>query len=80
VRLADDHAREVQNHLVPQPSLSWQLKLPPHWKLNCENDRSSLDWLAEVRVLRGRDSGIRPASAPVRQIKRVEERRISGSS
>jgi Acetyltransferase (GNAT) domain len=64
VRLADDHAREVQNHLVPQPSLRWQLKLPPHWKPNCGNDCSSLDWLAEVRVLRGRvlfDSGIRPA-------------------
>jgi hypothetical protein len=64
VRLADDHAREVQNHLVPQPFLSWQLKLPPHWKPNCENDCSSLDWLGEVRVLRGRvlfDSGKRPA-------------------
>jgi hypothetical protein len=64
VRLADDHARDVQNHLVPQPFLSWQLKLPPHWKPNCKNDCSSPAWLAEVRVLRGRvlfDSGKRPA-------------------
>jgi hypothetical protein len=64
LRLADDHVREVQNHLVPQPSLSWQLKLPPRWKPNCKNDCSSLDWLAEVMMLRGRvlfDSGKRPA-------------------
>jgi hypothetical protein len=62
VRLADDHAREVQNHLVSQPSLNWQLKLPPRWEPICEKD--SLGWLAEVRVLRGSvlfDSGKRPA-------------------
>jgi Acetyltransferase (GNAT) domain len=64
VQLAQDHARSVQNRSsVAQPTLRWKLKLPSHWTPNCENKFSSLEWLKNVGVLRGRvlfDNGRRP--------------------
>jgi hypothetical protein len=61
VRLAEEHARSAKNRRnIDPPSLRWQIKAPP----GCENGCSSLDWLKEVRALRGRvlfDNGRRPA-------------------
>ena len=66
VRLAEDHARSAQNRCsVRPPSLDWQKKPPPYWRRSsCDNGSSSLDWLKEVRALRGKvlfDNGGRPA-------------------
>jgi hypothetical protein len=64
VQLAQDHARSVQSRSsVAQPTLRWKLKLPSHWTPNCENKFSSLEWLKNIGVLRGRalfDNGRRP--------------------
>ncbi|WP_296709599.1 GNAT family N-acyltransferase [Rhodoblastus sp.] len=64
VRLADARAKGAQSHFVPRPSLSWRLKEPPGWKLDRDNNGPTLDWLAEVRALRGKafyEDGRRPA-------------------
>jgi len=64
VQLAQDHARSVENQSdIDQPFLNWTLKLPSHWTPNCEIESSSLEWLTNVRALRGRvlyDNGRRP--------------------
>jgi hypothetical protein len=64
VQLAEDQASKVEVRFAARPPLEWRLKSPILWRPKNENDRSSLDWLAEVRALRGRvlfDGGKRPA-------------------
>lgn len=64
VRLADAHATTAHYSYVPRASLIWRLKKPPGWKLDLDKEGSTLDWLAEVRALRGKvlyESGRRPA-------------------
>jgi hypothetical protein len=64
VRLADARAMTAQSHCAPRASLCWRLKAPPGWKLDRDNKGSTLDWLAEVRALRGKvlyEAGRRPA-------------------
>jgi N-acyl-L-homoserine lactone synthetase len=64
VRLADARAKGAQSHCDPRASLSWRLKTPPGWKLDRDKNGSTLDWLAEVRALRGKafyEGGRRPA-------------------
>jgi hypothetical protein len=64
VRLAKDAAGKAENRGIRQSCLSWRLKPPPRWNSNFETAALTLDWLAEVRALRGKalfDGGKRPA-------------------